>query len=305
MNKENECFQSIRFWIWTLVVLNVLMIVLPANANSTEQIQAIIVEEAKASRVPVALALAVVKTESNFRPDYEGPDGARGLMQILPDTAESLGLDPRALWQIRPNVRAGLSILDGLLQRTDGQWDETLLAYGSRRRDLNSALNHRYLASVLKSERQYAEQFLAIDSLAQRNPVSIAGHDDWGAVDQRQVASADMTTDVDDAPYSTQPSPREADDDGWVEDAASDAVPDIIIYQENADPPVEIVIFERQSEALVHWLPGAPVLQNFTRRQGPRHQAFRTAPRNRGFGDRHFAGNSGGRNGFRRNGRRR
>ena len=120
MRQKIERFQSIKFLIWTLIALNILLIVMPANAMSVVQIREIIIEETAQTEVPVSLVMAIVKTESNFRSDHEGKDGARGLMQILPITAESLGLDPRSLRKARPNIKAGLEILDGLLERTDG-----------------------------------------------------------------------------------------------------------------------------------------------------------------------------------------
>ena len=78
MNEESKNFQSLRFWIWTLAVLNVLLIVLPANATTTKEIRKTIVEETLKPRVPTSLAMAVVKTGANFQPGHEGTDGAEG-----------------------------------------------------------------------------------------------------------------------------------------------------------------------------------------------------------------------------------
>jgi len=40
------------------------------------------------------LLASVAKAESGLRPDAVSPAGARGLMQLMPATAESLGVDP-------------------------------------------------------------------------------------------------------------------------------------------------------------------------------------------------------------------
>lgn len=44
--------------------------------------------------VPAELALSVARRESSLRPDAVSPKGARGVMQLMPDTARELGVDP-------------------------------------------------------------------------------------------------------------------------------------------------------------------------------------------------------------------
>ena len=50
----------------------------------------IVEEEARAQGVDPALVYAVMKAESNFDPDATSHAGARGLMQITPDTFDWL-----------------------------------------------------------------------------------------------------------------------------------------------------------------------------------------------------------------------
>lgn len=77
-----------------------------------------IVREARRTRVPPALALAVATVESRLHPEAESPKGARGVMQILPSTATSVfDLEPEALWDVRTNVQVGIRFLDALLAR--------------------------------------------------------------------------------------------------------------------------------------------------------------------------------------------
>lgn len=66
---------------------------------------------AKDEGYDVALALAQCQAESNFRDDAVSPVGARGLMQLMPATAEELGVSIDSPEQ---NVRGGLRFMAGL-----------------------------------------------------------------------------------------------------------------------------------------------------------------------------------------------
>lgn len=54
---------------------------------------------------------AQVLAESGGRSDAVSPAGARGLLQIMPDTARSLGMDPNLLFNPELNLRLGLRYL--------------------------------------------------------------------------------------------------------------------------------------------------------------------------------------------------
>lgn len=62
---------------------------------------------------------ALVFVESRFRSDIISPAGAIGLMQVIPSTAESLGIDSISLFDSKNNIRAGLKYLRFL----DKFWD--------------------------------------------------------------------------------------------------------------------------------------------------------------------------------------
>ncbi len=59
-----------------------------SQAASRAEIKEIVIEEALATTVSPSLALAVAKVESDFRARALSAKGARGLMQIMPATAE-------------------------------------------------------------------------------------------------------------------------------------------------------------------------------------------------------------------------
>jgi soluble lytic murein transglycosylase-like protein len=75
--------------------------------------------------LPVALVRSVVKAESNFKPNAVSPKGAIGLMQLMPETARELGVDPRVPEQ---NVDAGTKYLRDLLVKYEGKEDQVARA---------------------------------------------------------------------------------------------------------------------------------------------------------------------------------
>lgn len=79
-----------------------------------------------------ATVMAVLAVESRFRPHAISPDGALGLMQIMPGTASGLGfktaaeaMDPIA------NLRAGIDYLAKLKRKYSGDLNLALAAYNA------------------------------------------------------------------------------------------------------------------------------------------------------------------------------
>ena len=70
---------------------------------------------AKHYRVPIALARAIVVRESNWQPCVISPKGAVGLMQLMPATANRLGVTDRC--NLDQNVSGGVRYLAWLIQR--------------------------------------------------------------------------------------------------------------------------------------------------------------------------------------------
>jgi soluble lytic murein transglycosylase-like protein len=75
------------------------------------------------------LLRGVMKQESGFRPCALSPKGAMGLMQLMPATAEQLGIqDP---FEAASNVDAGARFLKQLLDRYSGDIPSALGAYNA------------------------------------------------------------------------------------------------------------------------------------------------------------------------------
>lgn len=110
-----------------------------ANALSTalqtaapvppERIDALVQQNATAWRLDPALIKAVIVNESGFDANATSKAGARGLMQLMPDTAASLGV--RDAYDPAQNVAGGARYLRGLLDRFGGDKRLAVAAYNA------------------------------------------------------------------------------------------------------------------------------------------------------------------------------
>lgn len=77
------------------------------------------------------LVAAVVAAESAFNPEAVSVKGARGLMQLMPATAERFGVTLQELFDPSRNLEAGVTYLAWLRQRFDNDLPRILAAYNA------------------------------------------------------------------------------------------------------------------------------------------------------------------------------
>lgn len=154
------------------VVLAAALMAAPALARTGNlddmgkvSVQRLVLEEARNSTVPPALALAVARVESNFDADALSSAGARGVMQIMPATGRGeYGVHPDELWDARLNVQIGIDFLGRLIERYDGRWDLALSHYnggsvsgkGANAQPLPAT--RRYVAKVMRWYKHFDAQ---------------------------------------------------------------------------------------------------------------------------------------------------
>ena len=99
----------------------------PAEAAPNEVARAID-EAAQRHAVSAPLAQAVAWQESRFRQEAVSPKGALGVMQLMPATARSLGVDA---YDLHANIDGGVAYLSTMLQLFEGDLPRALAAYNA------------------------------------------------------------------------------------------------------------------------------------------------------------------------------
>jgi soluble lytic murein transglycosylase-like protein len=88
-----------------------------------------ITESARAHGVAPELVASVIAVESNFNPNAVSWRSARGLMQLMPQTAARFGVT--RIFDPQQNIEAGTKYLKELLLRYNGDLALTLAAYNA------------------------------------------------------------------------------------------------------------------------------------------------------------------------------
>jgi len=89
-------------------------------------------------RVEPGLVYAVMREESGYRPEIVSISGARGLLQIMPETGRRLALresleafSPDDLFIPSVNIRLGSAYLEQLMTRFDSRWSAAIASYNA------------------------------------------------------------------------------------------------------------------------------------------------------------------------------
>ncbi len=97
--------------------------------NAENRYQPLILEAAYRYKLEPAIIKAIIMAESGFNPKAVSEVGARGLMQLMPRTARSLGVEDS--FKPAHNIEAGARYFKYLLDQFDGEIKLALAAYNA------------------------------------------------------------------------------------------------------------------------------------------------------------------------------
>ena len=149
-----------------IILIISLFITYNASASysySIHDVKTLIIEQAQQQGISPALALAVAKVESDFNAKATSSAGARGVMQIMPLTAEQVfGVHRDRLYDASTNIDLGIQFLKQLLERYNQRLDLALSHYngGSAVKRADGSFQvipstKSYVDKVLKTYRQF------------------------------------------------------------------------------------------------------------------------------------------------------
>ena len=106
------------------------------------------------------LIRAVIQVESGWNPKSVSSKGARGLMQLMPGTANMLGVeDP---FDPEQNIGGGVKYLSDLTDKYNGDIEKALAAYNAGPTRIDSGripeASSRYVRNVMALYRRYREE---------------------------------------------------------------------------------------------------------------------------------------------------
>jgi soluble lytic murein transglycosylase len=135
---------------------------------------------ARDAGIPASLAFAVMRAESRFLPSATSPVGARGLMQLMPETAAAMlrekNLDAERLYDPELNIRLGTKHLKDLLDQYKGDRIKAVAAYNAGGNNVNRWVKtygglaaDEFVESIPFGEtRDYVKKVLASSELYRR-----------------------------------------------------------------------------------------------------------------------------------------
>jgi len=130
----------------------------PAGVTSgSAQIDHLIDQTSRRYQIPAQLIYAVIQHESRFRPRAISPEGAGGLMQLMPATARRFNV--RNVFDAEQNVEAGVRYLRYLLDLFNEDLELALAGYNAGEA---TVMKYGYRVPPFSVTRRYVRSVLSL-----------------------------------------------------------------------------------------------------------------------------------------------
>ncbi|OGM04330.1 MAG: hypothetical protein A2008_04670 [Candidatus Wallbacteria bacterium GWC2_49_35] len=160
------------------------------DTGMSAEIGSIIVEKSGKHQIDPLLISAIMAVESDFNPAVVSDKGAIGLMQLMPETASELGVNP---YNVSQNVEGGTRYMKQMLDKFSGDLKLALAAYNA---GPNAVIRHggippyaetqNYVLKVLKNY----ESFLKTSSGRNAGEPLIPDDGAGSAADEKKAMQA-------------------------------------------------------------------------------------------------------------------
>lgn len=164
-----------------------------AAVSDAEKLKDIFERASKKYAVSEQLLLAVAKAESNFDTTALSNAGAMGVMQLMPLTAEGLGVTDA--YDPEQNIMAGAELLSGYLSDFSGDVDLTLAAYNAGPGNVKTYGGVPPFAETLnyiERVNRYLEEGVTIPGASGADPAETAGKSEADAGSESGSVSSGM-----------------------------------------------------------------------------------------------------------------
>ena len=123
-----------------------------------QNLSTLIEAAARKYKVDPKLVAAVAEVESNGNQNAVSSAGAIGVMQLMPDTAASLGVDP---YNKQQNIEGGVRYISDLTDKYRGDIEKALAAYNAGPARVDSGnipeVSRRYVKNIMSIYRKLRE----------------------------------------------------------------------------------------------------------------------------------------------------
>lgn len=135
----------------------------PLHIKKVKRFHPYIFQAASRYQIEPSLIMAVIMAESGYNPKAVSAKGAKGLMQLMPKTAKSLGVED--IFNPEENVNGGAKYLKQLIKRYNGDIELALAAYNAGSSNVRRykgippfKTTQFYIKKVIKYHQHYKKQ---------------------------------------------------------------------------------------------------------------------------------------------------